>query len=77
MKGSDWDINKSPVAVAYILYWDTEHRLISEQTMYQETLYPISLIDAIRVFAPEMAAGANVTFEYPDGTLTKTTVFEL
>lgn len=76
MKGADWDIDRSLVSVAYILYWDAEHRIISEQTMYQETLYPLSLIDAIQVFAPEMAAGANVTFAYPDGTLTKLTVFE-
>lgn len=76
MKGQDFDIEKFPAQVAYIVYWDYEHRVISNQTMYQETVWPLSLIDAIEIFAPEMAEGANVTFVGPTGLLTNTIVFE-
>lgn len=76
MKGQDFDIEKMPAQVAYIVYWDHEHKVILNQTMYQETVWPLSLIDAIETFAPEMAKGANVTFVGPTGLMSKTSVFE-
>ena len=63
-------------SVAYIVYWDNNYNVIQNATMYAETLYPIPLTKAIRVFKPEFAAGANVTFTSIDGNLTDTVVFK-
>ena len=71
----DWDIPEG-LDKAYVTYWSFNHEVISEVTMYAETLYPINLVQAIFTFKPEMAKGANVQFEYVDGTLTDLTVFK-
>lgn len=44
--------------------------------MYSETVFPITILEAIRVFAPENAAGCNVTFELVGGSFTKLNVIE-
>ena len=76
MNGEDFDIEFAP-SVAYIVYWDHNHNVIQDTVMYAETLYPIPLTRAIRIFKPEFAIGANVNFESVDGKLTDTIVFKL
>lgn len=73
--GSDLDIDlPAGISKAYVVYWDYAHKVIKQVTMYAETLYPINLVQAICVFKPEFAKGANVQFEYADGTLTEMSV---
>lgn len=76
MKGSDLNIDRYPAKVAYIVYWNEKHQVLSTPTMYAETVYPLSLIDAIRVFAPNCAAGANVDFQLVDGQYSNTLVIK-
>lgn len=74
--GSDLDIDfPAGLSKAYVVYWGIEHEIIKQATMYAETLYPLNLVQSIFTFKPEMAIGANVTFEYVDGTVTDITVF--
>ena len=80
--GSDFDIDAQRNGVtkivnkAYIVYWNSEHRVIQESVMWSETVFPITILEAIRVFAPENAAGCNVTFELVGGSFTKLNVIE-
>lgn len=80
-KGSDWDIDypTTPTGVKkmYVVYFDNNHNVLQEPTIWAETVYPLTLIQALFAFKPEMAIGANVTFEYVDGTLTDLHIFEL
>lgn len=66
--GADFDIDsqRNGVNKAYIVYWDSEHRVIQESVMWSETVFPITILEAIRVFAPEFAAGCNITFQLAD-----------
>lgn len=73
---ADHDLYSDPAYAAYIIYWDYKHRVILEQTMHAETLYPLNIIEAIKVFAPNGAAGANVDFQLVDGNFTNTLVIE-
>ena len=75
MNGVDFDIEFAP-SVAYVVYWDNNHNVIQDTTMYAETLYPIPLTRAIGIFKPEFAAGANVNFQSVDGRFTDTIVFK-
>lgn len=62
-------------AKAYIVYWDSQKRVIQQAAMYAETLWPIPLTRAIKIFRPEFAAGANVTFENVTGDLSETVIY--
>jgi hypothetical protein len=74
--GTDLDIDlPAGLDKAYVVYWGIEHEVIKRVTMHAETLYPLNLIQSIFTFKPDMAIGANVTFEYVDGTMTPVTVF--
>lgn len=78
--GADFDIDTQRNGVtkvvnkAYIVYWDRDYNVIQESIMYSETVFPITILEAIRVFAPEFAAGCNVTFQLADGSLTRLNV---
>lgn len=61
---------------AYIVYWDSQKRVIKQTVMYAETLWPIPLTRAVKIFRPEFAAGANVTFEDATGELSEIVVFK-
>lgn len=61
---------------AYIVYWDSQKRVIKQTIMYAETLWPIPLTRAVKIFRPEFAAGANVTFEDAIGELSEIVVFK-
>ena len=75
MKGADWDIDGTPVK-AYVSYWDDKANLISECTIYAETVYPLTLPQAILGFRSELAKGATVTFEFVGGRQSITNVFK-
>lgn len=60
---------------AYIVYWNNQKEIIKQTIMYAETLWPIPLTKAIKVFRPELAAGANVAFEDVTGELSETVIF--
>lgn len=65
-RGADLDIDEHQApSVAYVVYFDREYKVIQEVTIHSETVYPLSLIDAIRTFRPDMSIGCNVTFSYP------------
>lgn len=80
--GSDFDIDTQRNGItkvvnkAYIVYWDEDYNIIQESVMHSETVFPITILEAILVFAPEFAAGCNVTFQLADGSLTKLNVIE-
>lgn len=80
--GSDFDIDSQRNGVtkivnkAYIVYWDRDYNVIQESIMHSETVFPITILEAIRVLAPENAAGCNVTFELVGGNFTKLNVIE-
>jgi hypothetical protein len=79
--GSDWDIDH-PTAPSgakrmHVVYFDNEQNVLQTPTIWAETIYPLTLIQALFVFKPIMAIGANVNFEYADGTHSVTTVFDL
>lgn len=80
-KGSDWDIDYPTVPTGvkrmHVVYFDNNHNVLQEPTIWAEAVYPLTLIQALFAFKPEMAIGANVTFEYADGTFTVTTLAEL
>lgn len=61
---------------AYIVYWDSNYNVISQPVMYAETMYPIGLIQAIKVFAPANAAGCDFTIEYADGNLSNLCIWD-
>lgn len=42
MKGADWDIDGTPVK-AYVSYWNSSLDVISNITVYAETVYPLTL----------------------------------
>lgn len=73
--GADWDIDGVPVK-AYVVYWDIKLNIISECTIYAETVNPLTLPQAILGFRPELAKGANVTFEFVDGKHSIVNIFE-
>lgn len=73
--GADWDIDGVPVK-AYVVYWNNELNIISECTVYAETVYPLTLPQAILSFRPESSKGANVTFEFVNGRHSIVNVFE-
>lgn len=72
--GTDWDID-SPIK-AYVVYWDCEHRVICKRVIYTETVWPLTLVEAIVAFRPEFARGANINFQFIDGTFSVTNVME-
>ena len=75
--GTDWDIDLENVPdKAYVVYWDCEHRVINNCVIYAETVYPLSLVEAIAAFRPEFAKGANVNFSFVCGGLSITNVIE-
>jgi hypothetical protein len=63
------------VVKAYVLYWDITLTVISECTIYAETVYPLTLPQAIIGFRPEFAIGANVNFEFVGGEVSVTNIF--
>ena len=72
--GTDWDIN-SPIK-AYVVYWNCEHRVICERIVHAETVWPLTLVEAIIAFRPEFARGVNINFQFIDGTFSATNVME-
>lgn len=66
--------NFAPVK-AFVVYFDSDREVISEVTMHAETLWPISLTRAIKIFKPELASGAIVNFESITGELSETVVY--
>lgn len=62
--------------VAYVVYWNSQKETVKQATMYAETLWPIPLVRAIKIFRPELAAGANVVFESVTGELSETVIFK-
>lgn len=80
--GSDFDIDTQRNGItkvvnkAYIVYWDKDYNIIQESVMHSKTVFPITILEAIRVLAPENAAGCNVTFELVGGNFTKLNVIE-
>lgn len=72
--GSDWDID-SPNKV-FVVYWDCEYRVIKQSVIHAETVWPLTLVEAIIAFRPEFARGANVNFQFVDGTSSITNVIE-
>lgn len=75
MKGADWDIDGAPVK-AYVTYWDNELNVIQECTIYAETVFPLTLPQAILGFRSEFAKGANVVFEFVGGKQSITNIFK-
>jgi hypothetical protein len=75
MKGADWDIDGTPVK-AYVSYWNSSLDVISNITVDAETVYPLTLPQAILGFRPELAEGANVIFESVDGSHSTVNVFK-
>lgn len=75
MKGADWDIDGTPVK-AYVSYWNSSLDVIFNITVYAETVYPLTLPQAILGFRPELAKGANVTFEFIDGSHSIVNIFK-
>lgn len=74
---TDWDIDLENVPdKAYVVYWDCEYRVIKDCTIYAETVWPLTLPEAIIGFRPEFARGANVNFQFVDGTFSITNVME-
>lgn len=61
---------------AYVIYWDITLNIISECTIYAETVYPLTLPQAITGFRPEFAKGANVNFEFIGGKISNTEIFK-
>ena len=72
--GTDWDIDSPDKA--FVVYWDCEHRVIKKCTVHAETVWPLTLVEAIIVFRPEFAKGANMNFQFIDGTTSVTNVME-
>ena len=72
--GTDWDIDSPDKA--YIVYWDCEYRAICERVVHAETVWPLTLVEAIIAFRPEFARGANINFQFIDGTFSATNVME-
>lgn len=73
--GADWDIDGAPVK-AHVMYWDSKANMISECTIHAETVYPLTLPQAILAFRSEKAKGATVTFEFVGGRQSITNVFK-
>lgn len=73
--GADWDVDccshNIPVK-AYVVYSDSERNVLQECTIHAETVYPLSLMNAISGFRPEFATAAVINFEYIDGTTSVT-----
>ena len=61
---------------AYIVYWDLNYNVISQPVMHAETVYPIGLIQAIKVFAPANAVGCNFIVEYADGNTSNNLIWD-
>ena len=61
---------------AYIVYWDSNYNVISQPIMHAETVYPIGLIQAIKVFAPVNAVGCNFQIEYADGNISNHLIWD-
>ena len=61
---------------AYIVYWDLNYNVISQPVMHAETVYPIGLIQAIKVFAPANAVGCNFSIEYADGNMSNHLIWD-
>ena len=75
MRGVDFDIdNRQAPSVAYVVYFNGEYDVVQEATIHAETVYPLSLIDSIRMFRPDTSIGCNVTFTYPTNITTTTSV---
>ena len=76
-QGADNDIDKDNTPIkAHVVYWTSDFTIINQVTIHAETVYPLSLVTAITSFRPENASGCNVNFEYFDGTLSITNVFQ-
>ena len=76
--GVDYDIDqhKETFNKVFCVYWDCEHNVISKPIMWAETLYPVPLTEAVRIFKPEFAAGCTAQFEYVDGNLTNPIIYK-
>ena len=61
---------------AYIVYWDSNHNVVSQPIMHAETVYPIGLIQAIKTFAPVNAVGCNFLIEYADGNMSNHLIWD-
>lgn len=73
--GADWDIddrNHNVPVKAYVVYSDSERNVLQECTIHAETVYPLSLMNAITGFRPEFTTAAVINFEYVDGTISVT-----
>ena len=70
--GADWDIDRRsrniPVK-AYVVYSDSKRNVLQECIIHAETVYPLSLMNAISGFRPEFTTAAVINFEYADGTV--------
>jgi hypothetical protein len=76
-RGKDWDIDLKGTPVrAYVVYWNCEHRIIKECVIHAETVWPLTLPEAISGFRPEFAKGANVNFQFVDGTFSITNIMK-
>lgn len=65
MRGADLDIDMSQLPrVADIVYFDASYNTILETAIHADNVFPMSLIDGIRMFRPENSIGCNVTFTY-------------
>lgn len=77
--GVDWDIDNCsrniPVK-AYVVYSDSKRDVLQQCVIHAETVYPLSLMNAISGFRPEFTKVAVVNFEYADGTLGVTNYLE-
>lgn len=80
-KENHWDISypAAPTGVKkmHVTYFDNNHNVLQEPTIWVKTVYPLTLIQALFAFKPEMAIEAEIIFEYADGTLTDLQIFEL
>lgn len=61
---------------AYIVYWDLNYDVISQPIIHAETVYPIGLIQSIKVFAPANAVGCNFLIEYADGNMSNHLIWD-
>jgi hypothetical protein len=75
MKRVNVYIDGAPVK-AYVSYWNASLDVISNITVDAETVYPLTLPQAILGFRPELAEGANVIFESVDGSHSTVNVFK-
>lgn len=78
--GVDLDIDirkeKNHWSKAHCVYSDSKYNIIEECTVYAETVYPLTLIQAIKVFKPINSKYCNVNFESVTGIMSETSVIK-